>query len=168
MFDILNEAKGYAYLRRIGCTDVAFIKRDDKKTPDIGAILDRNRVICEVKTINISQGEADRRDRVHHGEVRAVKVPVHITPQLLQKVSSTLEYAIEQLDHEDPQRTARRIVFTVLHFDDSVGDYQEEYIADIDAHLLVNPVAGAELVFCPASNLFERRFTMRSASVVEI
>jgi hypothetical protein len=43
-----------------------------------------------------------------------------------------------------------------------------EYIADIDTHLLANPVAGADLVFCPASNLFERRFTMRSAAVVEI
>ena len=66
-------------------------------------------------------------------------------------------------------RTARRIVFTVLNFDDSVCDYQAEYIADIDGHLTVNPVTDAELVFCPASNLFEgRRFSMQSATVVEI
>jgi hypothetical protein len=117
----------------------------------------------------MSQVEADRRDRVHHGEIRAFHVPVHVTPQMLKKVSSTLEHAVEQLDHEDPPRTARRIVFTVLHFDDSVCDYQTEYIADVDVHLLANPVAGAEPVFCPASNLFaHRRFTMRSATVVEI
>lgn len=169
LFDTLNESKGYAYLQSIGCTDIAFIKRADKKTPDLRAILDGNRVVCEVKTINMSQVEADRRDRVHHGEMRAFAVPVHVTPQMLRKVSATLENAVEQLDHEDPQRTERRIVFTVLHFDDSVCDYQAEYIADIDAHLLANPVAGAELVFCPASNLFpNRRFAMRSATAVEI
>jgi hypothetical protein len=53
----------------------------------------------------------------------------------------------------------------VLHFDDWVGDYQPEYIAQIDAHLLQHPIADADLVFSPASNLFERQFTMRSASI---
>ena len=168
LFDTLNESKGYAYLRSIGCAEVAFIEREGKKTPDLSAVLGSSRVLCEVKTINMSQAEADRRDRVHHGEILAFNVPVHVTPQMLQKVSSTLEYAVEQLDHEDPQRVAQRIIFTVLHFDDSVCDYQAEYIADIDAHLLANPIAGAELVFCPASNLFERRFAMLSASVVDI
>ena len=71
-------------------TEVAFIKREDKKTPDLRAMLDSNRVLCEVKTINMSQVEADRRDRVHHGEIRAFHVPVHVTPQMLKKVSSTL------------------------------------------------------------------------------
>jgi len=168
LFDTLNESKGYAYLRSIGCNEVEFIKRQDKKTPDLRAMLDGNRLLCEVKTVNMSQVEADRRDRVAHGEIRAFRVPVHVTPQMLQKVSATLEHAVEQLDHEDPQRAARRIVFTVLHFDDSVCDYQAEYLADIDTHLLANPVAGADLVFCPASNLFERRFTMQSAAVVEV
>jgi len=99
---------------------VAFIKRESKKTPDLRAILDGSRVLCEVKTINISQDEAARRDRVSRGEMRVFNVPLHVTPQLLQKVSSTLEYAVQQLDHQDPQRVARRIVFTVLNFDDSV------------------------------------------------
>jgi hypothetical protein len=167
LFSTLNESKGYAYLRSIGCTDVAFIKRQHKKTPDLRAMLDGSRVLCEVKTINISQDEADRRDRVHHGETSAFSVPLHVTPQLLQKVSATLKYAVEQLDHEDPQRTARRIVFAVVYFDDWLGRCQPQYIADIDAYLLANPIAGAELVFCPASNLFEHHFTMRSATVVE-
>lgn len=169
LFDTLHEAKGYAFLRSVGCTDVSFIKRQDKKTPDLSALFGSRCVLCEVKTINISQEEADRRDRVHHGEIRAFDVPAHVTLQMVQKVRSTLERAVEQLDHEDPHRTARRIVFTVLNFDDSVCDYQAEYIGDIDAHLLANPIVGAELVFCPASNLFaNRRFTMRSATIVEI
>ena len=88
---------------------------------------------------------------------------------MLEKVRSTLEHAVAQLDHGDGPRAARRIVFTVLNFDDSVCDYQAQYIADIDGHLTGNPVAGAEIVFCPASNLFAgRHFSMQSATVVEI
>jgi hypothetical protein len=169
LFDTLNEAKGYAYLRSLGCTEVAFIKRKNKKTPDLRARQHGRPVLCEVKTINLSQDEADRRHRVHQGEIRAFSVPTHVTPQMLEKVRSTLVHAVAQLDHEDRPRTARRIVFTVLNFDDSVCDYQAEYIADIDGHLTANPVTDAELVFCPASNLFaDRRFLMQSATVVEI
>ena len=53
-----------------------------------------------------------------------------------------------------------------MHFDDWVGDYQPEYFAQIDEYLLRSPIEGAELVFCPASNLFERIFTMRLAAVL--
>jgi hypothetical protein len=57
-------------------------------------------------------------------------------------------------------------VFTVVHFDDWVGDYQPQYFAEVDEHLSQNPVRGADLVFCVASNLFERTFKMTSAIVV--
>lgn len=168
LFDTLNEAKGYAYLRSLGCTEIAFIKRQNKKTPDLHALHNGRRVLCEVKTINVSQDEADRREKTHQGQISATKVATSVTTGLLDKVNATLGHAIEQLDYEDPQRTARRFVFTVLHFDDWVGDYQAEYIAQLDAHLAANPIAGAELVFCPASNLFECRFTMQAATVIEI
>lgn len=168
LFDTLNESKGYAYLKTLGCSDIAFIKRDSKKSPDLRAVLDGRRMLCEVKTINVSQDEADRRDRIHRGEMFATEVTTTVTSGLLDKVISTLAHAVKQLDHEDPERTARRIVFTVLHFDDWVGDYQTDYIAQLDAHLAAAPIEGAELAFSPASNLFDRRFVMRSATIVEI
>jgi len=168
LFDTLNEAKAYAYLQRLGCSDIAFIERASKRTPDLRAVLDGRRVLCEAKTVNLSQDETDRRDRIHRGEIFATSVEASITSGMLNKVTSTLVHAIEQLDHEDPNRTARRFVFTVLHFDDWVGAYQTEYIAQLDAHLAANPITGAELLFCPASDLFQRRFMMRSATVVEI
>ncbi|MGH8622123.1 MAG: hypothetical protein ACRET3_08310, partial [Burkholderiales bacterium] len=102
-----------------------------------------------MKTINISTDEADRRERIHQGEMIGTSVPTSVTIKMLDKVTDTLTRAIEQLDREDPMRTARRFVFSVLHFDDWVGDYQTEYIAQIDAHLVASPVQGAELVFCP-------------------
>jgi len=168
LFDTLNEAKGYVYLQSLGCTGIAFIKRANRKTPDLGAFQGGTRVLCEVKTINVSQDEADRRAHVAQGAIVVGSVETQVRAEMLKKVSATLESGIEQLDSEDPQSAARRIVFTVVNFDDWVGDYQTEYIAQLDEHLLANPVLGAELVFCPASNLFERRFVMRSASVVEI
>ncbi|HUZ68416.1 MAG TPA: hypothetical protein VMU65_01770 [Candidatus Saccharimonadales bacterium] len=111
LFDTLNEAKGYAYLRSLGCSEVGFIHRDTRTTPDLRAVLDGRHVLCEVKTINVSQDEADRRERIHQGEMIATSVATSLTAGMLDKVIATLTHAIEQLDHEDRQRTARRIVF---------------------------------------------------------
>ncbi len=61
----------------------------------------------------------------------------------------------------------RRFVFTVVHFDDSIGDYQDDYFSQIDDALLRNPVSGANFVFSPANNLFRHRLTMKSAKVFE-
>ena len=168
LFDTLNEAKAFAYLQGLGCSEVRFIKPGRVKRPDLSALLHGQRVLCEVKTINISADEANRRERVNQGEMIVVSVPTTVKIQMLDKVTDTLTRAIAQLDHEDPTRAARRFIFVVLHFDDWVGDYQTEYIAQIDAHLAGNPMLGAELVFCPASNLFERRFEMRSATIVDM
>src|SRR5215831_20470487 len=37
LFDTFNEGLGYAYLHNIGCTDIAFLPRASKRTPDLGA-----------------------------------------------------------------------------------------------------------------------------------
>lgn len=165
LFDILNEAKAFVYLQAIGCTTIRFTEPGTGKTPDLEAVLDGSRVLCEVKTINPSDDEAGNRRRVGQGESIASDVKNYVDEGFLRKLRSTLESAVEQLDAQDPQRKAHRFVFTVVHFDDWVGDYQEEYFRQVDAHLLQNPVDGARLVFCPAANLFQRHFTMQSAEV---
>jgi len=166
LFDVFSEARAFGYLRSIGCTAVHFIERAAGKTPDIGALWNGSQVFCEVKTINISQDEAGRHQRIAQGEFVVSSTSLQVGEGFLRKLSSTLEHAVEQLDGLDPARNARRLVFVVVHFDDWVGDYQPEYFAQLDEHLLRNPIKGAELVFCPASNLFERTFTMRSATVL--
>ena len=125
LFDVLNEAKAFAYLDKIGCTGVHFIERTKHKTADLGGILDGSRLLCEVKTINASKDETDRRLRVAQGEAVASDVKNRVDRGFLGKLRSTIDSAVEQLDVEDPQRTARRIVFIVVHFDDWIGDYQE-------------------------------------------
>jgi hypothetical protein len=166
LFDVFSEARGFGHLVSIGCTRVHFIKQTKGKTPDLGAVDRSGPVFCEVKTINISADEAGRRRRIVNGEIFSTSVNLHVGDGFLNKLTATLEHGVEQLDGVDPDRKARRLVFTVVHFDDWVGDNQPQYFADMDEHLLRNPIVGAELVFCPASNLFERTFTMRSALVL--
>ena len=166
LFDVFSEARGFGYLVGSGCTGVHFIKRTNRMTPDLRALWNGAPALCEVKTINVSADEAAKRRRIANGETLAASVPSHVADGFLTKLTATLTHAVEQLDAEYPQRTARRLIFTVVHFDDWVGDYDPEYFADIDEYLSRNPVYGAELVFCPARNLFERTFTMRSATVL--
>jgi hypothetical protein len=166
LFDALGEARGYGYLKSLGCTGIAFIPRTQKKTPDLGANLDGTRVLCEVKTINPSQEEAGRRARMAEGQFVSSVVLPELATEMLNKVRCRLQAAISQLDAEDPHHTARRIVFSALYFDDWVGDCYQEYVDQLDGDLLAHPVAGAELAFCIPSDPFERRYTMRAATFV--
>ena len=93
-------------------------------------------------------------------------VSITLPQGFLDKLTATFEHAIGQLDAADPERKAHRFVFAMVHFDDWVGDYQPEYFAQMDAHLRRHPAADAQLVFCPASNLFERNFAMTMATVL--
>ena len=165
-FDALSEARGYAYLRGIGCSGIHFVARGDGPTPHIEATRDGRRVLCEVKTINISDDEAGRRRRVYAGSPVASRTPTELGLPYLSKLSKTLANAIRQLDAADPMRAAQRIVFAVLNFDDWVGGYYPAYFREIDAYLLAHPLEGAELVFCLPNNLFGRAFEMRAATVV--
>jgi hypothetical protein len=98
----------------------------------------------------------------------AADTPVDVTPGFLENLSSMFGNAVGQLASHDPGRTSRWIVFAVLNFDDRIGDYYTRYIAQIDEHLQANPITGAELVLCLAVDAFERTYTMRTATVVEL
>ena len=168
LFDILrSEARAFGYLRSIDCTGVHFIARtDNKKTPDLGASQDDRFVFCEVKTINISDDEAEKRSRVH-GDDSVSSRSHDVSEGFLKKLSATLADAVKQLDAAASTRQASRMIFTMLHFDDFWGDDQARYIAQIDAHLLQHPVDGkVELVFCLKPNIFGKcPPTMKSATI---
>ena len=159
LFDILrSETRAFGYLQSIGCTGVHFIiTRKNRKTPDLGASQDGRSVFCEVKTVNISCDEAEKRSRGrgHYSVVSSRSQDV--SDGFLKKLSCTLAAAVGQLDAADPKRQARRVIFTMLHFDDWWGDRQARYIAQIDEHLMQRPVDEAELVFCVKPNIFGER-----------
>lgn len=62
LIDVLNQARAHNYLVELGCCGVRFVPRGKKETPDLEGTLDTRRVLCEVKTVNISKDEANRRN----------------------------------------------------------------------------------------------------------
>jgi PIN domain nuclease of toxin-antitoxin system len=166
LFDSLNEARAYGYLMRLGCTGVRFVPAADAQTPDLEALLDGDPVLCEVKTLNISDDQASKNQRVARGEIFVTKVATKLPEEFLgKKLAPTIARALSQLAAHDPSRLSRWIVYIVLNFDDWVGDYQVEYFRQIDGFLATHDTGGAQLVFVSASNNFQRTFTMRSAAV---
>ncbi len=147
LFDQLNEARAFGYLLRLGCTDIRFVAPGDTKKPDLAAHLDGRDVLCEVKTLNISDTQ------------------VEPDGFLTKKLAPTLERALQQLSDHDAASKARWIIYVVVHSDEQPGEYHTEYFSQIDEYLSAQPVKGAELVFVPASNNVQRTFTMRSATV---
>lgn len=166
LFDVLNEARAYGYLLRLGCTDIGFVAPGDSKKPDLAGRLEGRAILCEVKTLNISDQQAANNKRVERGEIFVTEVASRLPDDFLgRKLAPTLERAKQQLGSHDPAKLARWIVYVVLNFDDWVGDYQVEYFRQIDEYLSTHPTTDAEVVLVPARNNFQRTFTMRSATV---
>ena len=63
LFTILNQASAYNFLvQRLRCTDVRFVTRDPlTETPDLEGTVDGQVVLCEVKTISMSEDEVKAR-----------------------------------------------------------------------------------------------------------
>jgi hypothetical protein len=168
LFDTLNEARAYRHLRRLGCTEIRFIPETRERTPDLEGTLAAQTGLCEVKTINVSVDEADRRRRIFSGEACAWETHAANRVEFLQKVITSIGDAIDQFDAYCQADRARRIVFVVVNFDDWLGEYQQEYFHQIDVHLESTSLADVEIVFCPVANYFDRQFQMRTAQVVEL
>jgi hypothetical protein len=104
LYDALNEAKAYNYLRDAGFSNVHFIPVSTvsgRKTPDLGADDQGRSVLCDAKTINRSDDEVDR---FFSGGVGTSTL--HLTEQLLDKLRKTAAHAKEQMLSYDP--AARR------------------------------------------------------------
>lgn len=166
LFDVLNEARAYGHLLRMGCTNIEFVAPGEGKMPDLAASLEGQPILCEVKTINVSDDQADINRRGADGEVFANAVPPQLPEEfLINKLTPTLQRATQQLASYDPSKRARWIVYVVLNLDDLAFDYDTEQFRQIDDYLVAHPMAGVELVFVPGKNAFRRIFTMRSATV---
>jgi hypothetical protein len=144
LFDTLNEAKGYNYLARIGCTDIKFIPlatTDKVQTPDLRGFLGATRVLCEVKTINVSDDEVNRLATGGVGTTR-----LHLKNQFFDKLSSVIRTAASQLLAFDKDLTSRRIAYVVFSFDDRIHEYADEYQKQIEAFLADASLPDVEVV----------------------
>jgi hypothetical protein len=144
LFETLNEAKGYNYLVRIGCTDVQFIPRSTAKgmrTPDLRGLLASTKVLCEVKTINASAREVDRR---RNGGVGTTLT--HLEEGFFNKLMSDINTATSQMHALDADAGTRRIAYIVVNFDDNLHEYAVEYRRQIDAFIERAAIPNVEVV----------------------
>lgn len=165
LISILNQARAHNYLEDKGYSKVCFIQREKKKgkkTPDLKAELDGQTVLCEVKTINPSQAEIDRRQSGDAGSSTDV-----IDSGFLLKLDNVLQEAKRQIDSYDNSDNVKRIAFVVVNFDEGrSGEYKDCYYAKIDRHLAAGSVTGLEIVFYNQRSPFHPDISMLHAHIV--
>jgi hypothetical protein len=145
LFDKLNEAKGYNYLVGIGCTNVEFVpvsSVNGQRTPDLQGVLAGARVLCEVKTINMSEIEATRRMNGAAGSIS-----LRLSDGFFSKLTSDIETAKNQMAAYDADNSTRRTVYIIVNFDDNLHEYAHDYFAQIDSFIAANPMPQIEIVF---------------------
>jgi len=165
LFDVLNEARAYDYLKSLGCSDVHLIPesiKNGEQTPDLEGVLCSGKVLCEVKTINISDEEA---------KVRASDKPIVRNTQdklenpFFDKLRSCLTKAEKQL--RASHNSAHLIVYIFIIFDEyPFCEYKETYFQQIDHELSENIVTGIELVIHNLETAFHKPITMHFATIV--
>ncbi len=140
LFDILNQARAYNYLTGIGCSNVRFVPRSNSETPDLEGMLNGQRVLCEVKTINPSTEEVRARQ-----SPAARKIKNYLEDGFFRKFQSDINKAKKQMSAYDSINQARRIVYFNLSFDDFFETCKEEYCQQIADYLSDYPVEGIEV-----------------------
>ena len=106
LFDALGEAIAFNYLKEsVGCSSVRFIPESDNPTPDLEGFTDGARVLCEVKTINISDAEIGARQ----GPPVARDITGRLTEEFLCKLDKTVANAKSQLRSFDPTGDAQHL-----------------------------------------------------------
>ena len=161
LFDILNQARAYNYLKAIGSSNVRFIPRAESRTPDLEGVLDSGRVLCEVKTINISQKEVRARE-----EFTGRNIANQLDDGFFRKLHSDITEAKDQLHAYDATSEVRYYVYINLCFDDILGECKGEYFRQIDQYLSDSPVPGIDLVFHNDQTPFHKALAMTTAAVV--
>jgi len=164
LISILNQARAHNYLIDKGCSDVRFIpraKKQGQKTPDLTGELNGKTIICEVKTINSSAVEVEKRQTGRAGLTTSV-----LDAGFFAKFDSTLRCATNQLSSYDREQSATHIVFVVINFDEWPGQYKSAYYSQIDCHLACNVVSGREIVFYNQRTAYHADVTMSHALVI--
>lgn len=187
LVDILNEAYAYRFLKDNGYTNVEFIPESSLKSPELKAEKNGCKVLCEVKTINISDDEAFAREearRRREGTATAITDPITGRPDpkiinklariiedqldagFFSKLMSKIEHAKRQMEAYADGTNVKRIVYIIISFDDFLGEYKKQYYLQIDQYLAKNLPPGIEVVFHNQRTPIHEPITMTSATVI--
>lgn len=148
LINIFNQAKAYSYLCDIGCECVQFIHESctklSRKTPDLRAKLASYNLLCEVKTMNISQDEAERR-----GTAPLFRPDVQLSKGFFDKLDSNIETARAQLSDYDNYHNlnAKWILYLIINYDDFFKRAEHFYRDQIDAHITQHHISNIEVVY---------------------
>ncbi|MBB3571988.1 hypothetical protein [Rhizobium sp. BK491] len=145
LIDKLNQAKGYNHVKHLGCTDVRFIPESRMKghrTPDIEAVDGNRAILCEVKTINLSNNEVVR---FRSGGVGASAD--RLSEAFLGKLRSTVDGAEQQMLVYNADKRTRRIAYLVINFDDTLHEYADQYAPQLEEVAAGYLARGIEVVY---------------------
>jgi hypothetical protein len=140
LFDKLNQAKAFNYLKSAAYRNVRFIPPSavrGQQRPDLEA----DGVLCEVKTINASDVEADRRDSGGVGTVTD-----QLDEGFFRKLSSDLKKAKAQMVSYDASGNSKHITYVITNFDDHLHEYADRYQHQIDNFIAGDPVPGLQVI----------------------
>jgi hypothetical protein len=125
---LLNEARAYDHLVRLGYQDVAFLAAQiHAKSPDLRATRDDKVLFCEVKTLRLS-----RRDSLAGN--------LHV------KLAKRLSDAVQQLAAMDGASDAARMIYIVLDISEGLRPMADEIRERIDIYLAGAGLAGITVV----------------------
>jgi hypothetical protein len=144
LFDRLNQAKAYNHLKYAGFECVSFVPPSavtGRKTPDLQAMKGAARVVCEVKTINVSDIEANRRFSRGVGHISD-----RLEPGFFGKLAADLAQAEAQMTALD-HGAVMKLAYVIINFDDSLHEYADRYRVQIDRYMAENAMPGLEVVF---------------------
>ena len=146
LVDKLNQAKAYNYLASIGCTNIRFIpesKIRGQRTPDLEASAQGGHgVLCEVKTINVSENEANR---LHDWSVGATTD--QLPAAFFSKLARSVAQATAQMKAYSTDVTIRRIAYIIVNYDDRLHQCADRYQVQINQCMPNNPTPGVEVRF---------------------
>jgi hypothetical protein len=161
LYDRITEACAYRYLKSLGCSNIEFIPRSKKngqKTPELKAVLNSAKVLCEAKTINISDVEARRRKTCF-----PVAQTYELLPEFFTKLESDLERAKNQLGNYDKDTEAIHLVFVAVQFDNFFESRKKENCQNCQLirQYLESSIPGIEIGFQGGMGAYHISFTAR-------
>lgn len=115
LFNKLNETKGYKYLLESGCEVVEFIPRSIREgieTPDLLGKIGLSIILCEVKTINQSDKEIERKEKGAVGEVET-----DLNSGLRSQIDKSILKAKSQLEAYKHDCVSKCIIYLVVKND---------------------------------------------------
>lgn len=147
LFELVNEAKGYVFLKKSGCGEIKFIPTDKIKTPDIEGKCDSGKIILEVKTINSSEENSGYLYwNSYNNEMTTRDVQTTLSEGFKKKLDAVCKDTVEKFEAYDNLDTnARHILFCIVELDTNCYPVKEEMQKQLEQYIRPHIAMGIEI-----------------------